>query len=233
MWRGLSEGTATAVPSRPTTYTRESQSHEGSAWPLQCGVHALHTVFLFRLSPKVAKNPLILTINSPPRTAPTAADSAAGDQPGRTRDVGARDSSMYRSPGQLIGRASPPAGVGFSGLASRARAAGASVAQTAQERWQGQGRDAHGARDGRVGMGDLLPPQGSETRWQTRRGYLCRPGAGGDGRALSPSVGRCGEPVGGDVGLCGRGAGRVDRPGYGVRYPNGAADRVPAMRPGL
>src|SRR5712691_8697882 len=65
MWRGLSEGTATAVPSRPTTYTRESQSHEGSAWPLQCGVYALHTVFLFRLSPKVAKNPGILSINKP------------------------------------------------------------------------------------------------------------------------------------------------------------------------
>jgi hypothetical protein len=53
----MSEGTATAVPSRPTTYTRESRSHEGSAWPLQRGVQALHTVFLFRLSPKVAKNP--------------------------------------------------------------------------------------------------------------------------------------------------------------------------------
>ena len=53
----MSEGTAVAVPSRPTTYTRESRSHEGSAWPLQRGVHALHTVFLFRLSPKVAKNP--------------------------------------------------------------------------------------------------------------------------------------------------------------------------------
>src|ERR1700675_3869891 len=57
MCRGMSEGTAVAVPSRPTTYTRESRSHEGSAWPLQGGVHALHTVFLFRLSPKVDKNP--------------------------------------------------------------------------------------------------------------------------------------------------------------------------------
>src|SRR5438128_11454748 len=56
MCRGMSEGTATAVPSRPTTYTRESRSHEGSAWPLQRGVHALHTVFLFRLSPKVDMN---------------------------------------------------------------------------------------------------------------------------------------------------------------------------------
>ena len=48
--------------------------------------------------------------------------------------------------GSLLVGLSPPAGVGFRGLASRARAAGAPVAQTAQKRWQGQGGDAHGSR---------------------------------------------------------------------------------------
>src|SRR6266446_2976485 len=127
---------------------------------------------------------------------------------------------------------SPAAGFGFRGLASRARAAGEAVAQTAQERWQGQGVDSHGAWDGGVGMGDLLPPPGSETSWQALRWCLCRPGTVGDLRSLYPSVGHRGEPVGGDVGLFGRGAGRVGRPGCGVGYQNGATDRVPLCGPG-
>src|SRR5712691_9139225 len=67
MCRGMSEGTATAVPSRPTTYTRESRSHERSAWPLQRGVQALHTVFLFRLSPKVGMNRIYVSNDRVPR----------------------------------------------------------------------------------------------------------------------------------------------------------------------
>src|SRR5712691_285026 len=52
---------AVAVPSGPTSCTQGRLSLAGSACPLRRGVHELHMIFLFRLSPKVAKNPRILT----------------------------------------------------------------------------------------------------------------------------------------------------------------------------
>ena len=75
------------------------------------------------------------------------------------------------------------------------------------------GEGAHGARAGRAGAGDLLPPQGPEASGQALRGCVCRPGAVRDLRSLHPGVGCRGESVGRDVGLFGRGPGRVGRPG--------------------
>src|SRR6266581_2527370 len=49
--RGLREGTA-----GPTSCTRGRLAREGSASPLRHGGYTLHIVYLFRLSPKVAKN---------------------------------------------------------------------------------------------------------------------------------------------------------------------------------
>src|SRR4030095_3300108 len=46
-----------AVPSGPTSCTRGRRSLAASARPPRRGVHELHTVFRFRLSPKAAKNP--------------------------------------------------------------------------------------------------------------------------------------------------------------------------------
>src|SRR5438105_15613738 len=45
-----------AALSGATLCTCERLSRDGSAWLPRRGVHALHMVFLFRLSPKVAKN---------------------------------------------------------------------------------------------------------------------------------------------------------------------------------
>ncbi len=50
-WRAM------AALSGATLGTCERLSRDGSAWLPRRGVHALHMVFLFRLSPKVAKNP--------------------------------------------------------------------------------------------------------------------------------------------------------------------------------
>ena len=47
---------AVTVPAGPTSCARRRLAREGSAYPPRRGVHTLHTVFLFRLSPKVAKN---------------------------------------------------------------------------------------------------------------------------------------------------------------------------------
>src|SRR5712664_2234790 len=49
-WRAM------AALSGATLCTCERLSRDGSAWLPRRGVHALHTVFLFRLSPKVGKN---------------------------------------------------------------------------------------------------------------------------------------------------------------------------------
>ena len=56
-WRAM------AALSGATLCTCERLSRDGSAWLPRRGVHALHTVFLFRLSPKVGKNQRFLTIN--------------------------------------------------------------------------------------------------------------------------------------------------------------------------
>ena len=45
------------MPSGLTWRTRGRLSREGRAYPSRRGVHEFHTVFLFRLSPKVALNP--------------------------------------------------------------------------------------------------------------------------------------------------------------------------------
>ncbi len=49
-WRAM------AALSGATLCTCERLSRDGSAWLPRRGVHALHMVFLFRLSPKVDKN---------------------------------------------------------------------------------------------------------------------------------------------------------------------------------
>ena len=49
-WRAM------AALSGATLCTCERLSRDGSAWLPRRGVHALPTVFLFRLSPKVGKN---------------------------------------------------------------------------------------------------------------------------------------------------------------------------------
>jgi len=49
-WRAM------AALSGATLCTCERLSRDGSAWLPRRGVQALHTVFLFRLSPKVGKN---------------------------------------------------------------------------------------------------------------------------------------------------------------------------------
>ena len=54
-WRAM------AALSGATLGTCERLSRDGSAWLPRRGVHALHMVFLFRLSPKVAKNPFDLS----------------------------------------------------------------------------------------------------------------------------------------------------------------------------
>ncbi len=54
-WRAM------AALSGATLCTCERLSRDGSAWLPRRGVHALHTVFLFRLSPKVGKNPFDLS----------------------------------------------------------------------------------------------------------------------------------------------------------------------------
>jgi len=54
-WRAM------AALSGATLCTCERLSRDGSAWLPRRGVHALHMVFLFRLSPKVAKNPFDLS----------------------------------------------------------------------------------------------------------------------------------------------------------------------------
>src|SRR2546423_10527413 len=46
---------AVAASSGPTSCRRGRLSREGSAYPLRRGGHALHTISLFRLSPKVGK----------------------------------------------------------------------------------------------------------------------------------------------------------------------------------
>jgi hypothetical protein len=50
---------AVTVPAGPTSCARRRLAREGSAYPARRGVHTLHTVSLFRPSPKVAMNPLI------------------------------------------------------------------------------------------------------------------------------------------------------------------------------
>src|SRR5947209_20509272 len=49
---------AVTVPAGPTSCARRRLAREGSAYPARRGVHTLHTVSLFRPSPKVAMNPL-------------------------------------------------------------------------------------------------------------------------------------------------------------------------------
>ena len=51
---------AVTVPAGPTSCARRRLAREGSAYPARRGVHTLHTVSLFRPSPKVAMNPLNL-----------------------------------------------------------------------------------------------------------------------------------------------------------------------------
>jgi hypothetical protein len=48
---------AVTVPAGPTSCARRRLTREGSAYPARRGVHTLHTVSLFRPSPKVAMNP--------------------------------------------------------------------------------------------------------------------------------------------------------------------------------
>src|SRR2546426_2473480 len=50
---------AVTVPAGPTSCARRRLAREGSAYPARRGVHTLHTVSLFRPSPKVAMNLLI------------------------------------------------------------------------------------------------------------------------------------------------------------------------------
>ena len=50
---------AVTVPAGPTSCARRRLAREGSAYPARRGAHTLHTVSLFRPSPKVAMNPLI------------------------------------------------------------------------------------------------------------------------------------------------------------------------------
>ena len=57
-------GRAMAALSGATLCTCERLSRDGSAWLPRRGVHALHTVFLFRLSPKVAKNHKLATTHT-------------------------------------------------------------------------------------------------------------------------------------------------------------------------
>src|SRR2546426_11377779 len=47
---------AVTVPAGPTSCARRRLAREGSAYPARRGVHTLHTVSLFRPSPKVAMN---------------------------------------------------------------------------------------------------------------------------------------------------------------------------------
>ena len=51
---------AVTVPAGPTSCARRRLAREGSAYPARRGVHTLHTVSLFRPSPKVAMNLLIV-----------------------------------------------------------------------------------------------------------------------------------------------------------------------------
>src|SRR6266849_2670182 len=53
-WRAM------AALSGATLCTCERLSRAGSAWLPRRGVHALHTVFLFRLSPKADKNQSVI-----------------------------------------------------------------------------------------------------------------------------------------------------------------------------
>jgi hypothetical protein len=53
---------AVTVPAGPTSCARRRLAREGSAYPARRGVHTLHTVSLFRPSPKVAMNPIITDI---------------------------------------------------------------------------------------------------------------------------------------------------------------------------
>src|SRR5262249_33514249 len=114
--------------------------------------------------------------SGPQRTSTDAANPTTSDEPRGTRGVGARDSSTHRPLGQLIGGVPHAAGFGFGGLASRAGAVGAPMAQGAQKRRQGPGEGAHGARVYRASVGDLLPPEGPETSRQALRWCVYRPG---------------------------------------------------------
>ena len=53
---------AVTVPAGPTSCARRRLAREGSAYPARRGVHTLHTVSLFRPSPKVAMNPFTAEI---------------------------------------------------------------------------------------------------------------------------------------------------------------------------